>query len=431
MSSTGNRRARLLDPWSEATAGVCRRRYNSGTLAKRMRARRGRFFQEARTLLPRLTAWRSAFHREPELADAERATAAKIRAALDELEIPYDTFPRSTAVVGHLGPARSGAVVALRADMDALPIEEATGWSEQSRTPGLMHACGHDVHLAALLGAAAALKRREASLKGPVTLLFQPAEEEGERGGAAGLIRRGALDRPRAAFVVGQHVAPEIPLGRVGWGAGPVMASADRFLIEVRGTGGHAATPHRGPDAVLVASEIVGGLQALVSRTRDPLDPVVVSVGSIHGGTRHNILPEKVVLEGTVRTLRSDTRRAMERRLRQRVRHLAESLGADARITYRRGYPVTVNDPSATRRIVDGLLEEFGPDGVVPLEHPVMGAEDFSRYLEKVPGSFLFLGVGERDSPASLHSPTFLPPPESVVFGTAALLAATAALQEG
>ncbi len=390
----------------------------------------GRWSREARALAPRIRRWRAAFHREPELANEEYRTLEKIRGVLEELGIGYRSFPRYTGLFGRIGEDRPGPVVALRADMDGLPIEEATGWTERSRVPGRMHACGHDVHLAALLGAAAALKGRESRLAGPVTLIFQPAEEEGERGGALGLIRRGALSEPKADFVVGQHVAPELPMGRVGWASGPIMASADRFDIEVRGSGGHAATPHHGPDAVLVASEIVVGLQALVSRVRDPVDPVVVSVGSVHGGTRHNILPDRVRLEGTVRTVRPSTRRAMERHLRERVRHIAESLGAEARLTYRRGYPVTVNAPGATETVAAGIERELGAEALVPLDRPVMGAEDFSRYLERVPGTFLFLGVGERGPPAALHSATFLPPEQSPVLGSAVLLAATSALQE-
>lgn len=389
----------------------------------------GPWTREARGVASQMRRWRAAFHREPELAYQEVRTQAMVREALGALDIPCTTFPKFTGVVGRLGGDRPGPVVALRADMDGLPVEEATGWKDRSTVAGRMHACGHDVHLAALLGAAAVLKAREAELPGPVTLLFQPAEEHGERGGARPLIERGALDRPKAQFVLGQHVAPELPLGRIGWGSGPIMASADRFRLEVQGTPGHAAMPHRGPDAVLVAAEIVQGLQALVSRVRDPVDPVVVSVGSIHGGTRHNILPASVVLEGTVRTLDPTTRRTMERRLRQRVHHIASSLGASVRIAYFHGYPVTVNHPETTERVAAGLEREFGADAVVPLERPIMGAEDFSRYLEQVPGSFLFLGVGRPGRPQALHSPTFLPPEESLVLGAATLLAATAAVQ--
>lgn len=383
----------------------------------------------ARRSLPAMRAWRTALHQEPELSLQEERTREKVVAALTELGIPFRTFDDFPAVVGTIGADRPGPVVALRADMDALPVTEETGLAFRSRYPGRMHACGHDVHMACLLGAAAMLSRAPRASAGPIRLLFQPAEEEGNRGGALPLIERGGLEHPKVDFVVGQHVDPSLPLGTVGWRIGPLMAAADAFKITVRGRGGHAASPHQGPDAIVVASEIVAGLQALVSRVRDPVDPVVVSVGSIHGGTRHNILPNEVVLEGTVRTLRPETRSLIERALRRRVRSLAASLGATLRIEYRAGYPPTVNDASATTRVAQALSVEFGRNRVVEVEHPLMGAEDFSRYLERVPGTFLRLGVGERNRPASLHSSTFAPDERALVLGAAALATAADGLQ--
>ncbi|HTT14849.1 MAG TPA: M20 family metallopeptidase [Thermoplasmata archaeon] len=385
----------------------------------------------ARRVLPAMRAWRTAIHQEPELANQEERTRDKITAALGELGIPYRTWPGFTGVVGLIGRGRAGPVVALRADLDALPVTEATDLPFRSRFPGRMHACGHDVHLAALLGAAAVLARRPQLAGGPVKLLFQPAEEEGDRGGALPLIERGALDDPKVDFVVGQHVLPSLPLGQIGWRAGPFMAAADFFRITVKGRGGHAATPHQGPDAILVASEIVTGLQALVSRVRDPIDPVVVSVGSIHGGTKNNILPSEVVLEGTVRTVRPATRELLERAWKRRVRSIASSLGATVRLEYRHGYPALINPPEATRTVARALAEEFGREQVIEVPEPIMGAEDFARYLERVPGTFLRLGVGVPGPPASLHSATFAPDERALVVGAAALLAATDGLQRG
>jgi len=376
-----------------------------------------------------MRAWRRSFHEEPELAYEERKTRDKVVRALRELEVEPTVFDDFTGVLATLGADRPGPVVALRADMDALPVLEATRLPFRSKTPGRMHACGHDVHLSCLLGAATMLVEAGPKLKGPVRLIFQPAEEEGETGGAQPMIERGCLAKPDVDFVLGQHVAPEIPAGSVGWRKGPMMAAADRFRIVVRGHGGHAGYPHRGPDAVLAASEVVQGLQAIVSRTRDPVDPVVVSVGMIHGGTRPNILPEEVELEGTVRTFRPETRDEVERAIRRRVHHIVRSIGATARIQYKRGYPVLSNSPPVTERVVDILGEEFGEDRLVELSAPVMGAEDFSRYLERVPGTFLKLGAGVRGPEATLHSPTFAPPDESLVTGAAALAAATMGLQ--
>ena len=376
-----------------------------------------------------MRTWRQAFHEEPELSLHEVRTREKVIAALTELEIPYRTFKDSTGVVGTIDADRQGPVVALRADMDALPVTEATGLPFASKFPGRMHACGHDVHMTCLLGTAAILARTEGRQGGPVRLIFQPAEEEGEIGGAQDLIARGCLEGPKVDYVVGQHVDPSLPLGQIDWRVGPLMAAADSFRVTVRGRGGHAATPHQGPDAVVVASEIVLGLQTLVSRVRDPVDPVVVSVGSLHGGTRHNILPDEVVLEGTVRTLRTATRTLMERALRRRVRALAASLGAHVRVLYRLGYPPLINAPAPTRTVAEALAAEFGREHVVEVDHPLMGAEDFSRYLERVPGTFLRLGVGVPGHPASLHSPTFAPEERTLVVGAATLAAAAEGLQ--
>ena len=384
-----------------------------------------------RRVLPAMRAWRTAFHQEPELSLHEERTRDKVVAALDELGIPHREFPDFAGVIGTIGADRSGPVVALRADMDGLPVTEETGLPFRSRFPGRMHACGHDVHMACLLGAAAVLAKSPRPDGGPIRLLFQPAEEEGHQGGALPLIERGCLDHPKVDFVVGQHVDPSLPLGQVGWRVGPFMAAADHFRITVRGRGGHAATPHQGPDAVVVASEVVVGLQALVSRVRDPVDPVVVSVGSIHGGTRNNILPDEVVLEGTVRTLRPETRDLLERSLRRRVRSIASSLAARTRLEFRRGYPPLINHPEATRIVAGGLVREFGSPNVVEVDHPLMGAEDFSRYLERVPGTFLRLGVGIPGRPASLHSATFAPDERALVIGAATLAAAAESLQRG
>jgi amidohydrolase len=385
----------------------------------------------AREALPALRTWRAAFHHEPELSLEEHRTQEKIVAALRDLSVPCRAFEDPPGVVGLIEPDRPGPVVALRAEMDGLPVTEATNLPFRSRFPGKMHACGHDVHMASVLGAARLLSRRSAALGGPVKLIFQPAEEEGLVGGALPMIRRGCLERPKVDFVVGQHVDPGLPLGRVGWQSGPCFAAADSFRIVVRGRGGHASTPHQGPDAIVVASEIVVGLQTLVSRIRDPIEPVVVTVGSIHGGTRNNILPDEVVLEGTVRTLTERTRNRMERALLRRVRAIAASVGARVSVDYRRGYPCLVNPPGPTAIVARALEAEFGRDRVVELDRPLMGAEDFSRYLERVPGTFLRLGVGLPGRPASLHSARFAPDERALVVGTAALAAAAVGLQRG
>ena len=390
----------------------------------------GRWSSAARRLLPQMRRWREAFHRTPELSNHEERTRVLLLDTLQELGIPYKSYRGFFGVLAQVGPKEGRPVVALRADMDALPVTEQTALAFASTVPGRMHACGHDVHMAALLGAGALLLGREKVLRAPVKLLFQPAEEEGQRGGALPFLRRGCFDHPRVDYVVGQHVEPAIPAGSVGYKAGACMAAADTVRINVRGRGGHAASPHQGPDAILVASEIVVGLQALVSRLRNPVDPVVVSIGMIHGGTRHNILPDEVRMEGTVRTFRPATREAIENALKRRVRAIASSLGAQVTIDYEAGYPALWNPPEETGIVRDSLRAELGAQRVVELESPVMGAEDFSRFLERAPGTFLRLGAGVPGRPGALHSSTFAPPEESLVVGATALAVAAVGLQQ-
>lgn len=391
-----------------------------------------RWTREARRQLPALRAWRADFHRDPELSNHEIRTQEKVLRALASLGIPAQTYGADLhGVVGLIESERAGPVVALRADMDALPITEETGAPFASRNAGTMHACGHDVHMACLLGAGAVLRRNRGRLRGAFKLVFQPAEEDGHRGGALPLLERGAFEHPHVDYVLGQHVASEVPLGTIGWKKGAMMAAPDEFEIRVRGTPGHASTPHQGPDAVLVAAEIITGLQALVSRVRNPVDPVVVTVGTVHGGTRHNIIPREVVLTGTVRTVDSKTHAMAEQWIRRRVRLLAASMGATVSIRYRSGYPVLVNDPNATQRVVEALSVEFGQDHLAELKHPGMGAEDFARYLERVPGTFLRLGVMTPTMRASSHSSTFFPADPALVVGTATLVAGALGLQAG
>jgi len=394
-----------------------------------MRRRTGPWLRAARGLRSEIRGWREALHRRPELSNEETGTQRFVVDALDELGIPHRTFPRFTGVLGEIRTDAGGPVVAIRADMDALPVTEATGVPFGSEVPGRMHACGHDVHMAALLGAAALLHQRRRTLPGTVKLLFQPAEEEGETGGAAPFLERGAFDEPAVDFVVGQHVAPELPVGTIGWRKGAMYAAADRFTVRVRGRGAHAAYPHLARDPIVAASEIVVGLQTLVSRRTSPTDPVVVSVGMFHGGTRHNILPDEVMLEGTVRTLSPTTRDDLERLVRERIAGIARSQGVRATVAYRRGYPPTVNPAPATELVVEALTEEFGAPAVREVTEPSMGAEDFSHFLERVPGTFLKLGAGRPGETASLHSARFAPPEETAVVGAATLACAAVALQ--
>jgi amidohydrolase len=392
----------------------------------------GRETSEARRLFPWLRTLRRRLHRHPELANEEFETSRLVCETLEGLGLNPRTFPGFTGVMADITPLRgtSRDLVAIRADLDALPVTEATGVPFASETPGRMHACGHDVHMACLLGAAKLWVEESVPLRGPVRLLFQPAEEQGVDGGAAPFIRRGALERPRPSYVIGQHVDQALPVGSVGLRAGPMMAASDSIDLEVRGLAGHGGYPQLGPDAILVASEIVVGLQALVSRAKNPIEPAVITIGSIHGGEKRNVLPAKVHLSGTIRTFSDALRGRYEREIPRRCRGIAKSLGASVRVKYERGYPPLVNDAAVTQVVATALRTAWGEGRVRSLAEPVMGAEDFARYLEQVPGTFWFLGVGPKNGGAAApkHTPSFLPEERAMTTGTEALLRGAAAL---
>lgn len=378
-----------------------------------------------------MAAWRRDLHLHPELANQERGTRDLVLKALRSLGVTGRPVGTSTAVVALIAPKARGRVVALRADMDGLPVKETTG-EPIAAAGGTMHACGHDVHMAGLLGAAAYLQEHASDLAGPVKLLFQPAEEEGNVGGAGPMIAAGALKSPRVDRVFGVHVDSRLPLATYGFRPGALMASPDHFTVRVTGRGGHAAFPHLGIDPVLLASEMIVGLQTLVSRSRDPLDPAVLTVGQIHGGSKDNIIPDDVVFEGTVRTLTPATRKIMADRFRTKLTSLAEAAGGKVAIDYRFGYPVTVNDPSTTESLESAFRTSFGEDRVRRLEHPVMGGEDFSRFLEEVPGTFLFVGTDDGGAGGRpLHTSSYFPPERALTAVAAAHVAAVHALQGG
>lgn len=356
--------------------------------------------------LPELIAIRHDLHRHPELAFAEHRTSGIVQQELGKVGIQFQSgLGKGTGVLGFL-PATGEAqeTVALRADMDALPIFENSGKEYSSTVEGKMHACGHDGHTTILIGAARTLSKLE-ERKNNVLFVFQPAEENG--GGGNYMVQDGVLDGrvlgPKADMIFGLHGYPGMTVGGVGTRTGPMMASSDEFWITVRGKGGHAAMPHTGVDPVMVSAQIINALQTICSRGVSPLDSIVVTVGSIHGGTATNIIPDTVDLAGTIRTLRAETREFGEKRLREIVEGVAKSLGASVEIRVNKGYPVTANAPEAAdrfRRTVEGLQPDV---------EPTMGAEDFSYYGQVTPACFFWLGLvpeGQTSFP-NLHAPEF------------------------
>ncbi len=370
----------------------------------------------------RIVDWRRSLHQIPELAHEEVKTSGLVADVLEEMGLQVTEGVGGTGVVALLKGPSSGKVVALRADMDALPLEERTGLPFASVHEGRMHACGHDSHMAMVLGAAQVLKDLESKLSGQVKFIFQPAEEEGSAGGAKPMIEEGALEKPKVDYMFGLHVWSDLESGKIGYREGALLAATDTFYITVKGKGGHGAKPNEAVDPIVAAAHLVVALQTIASREADPLEPFVLTVGKLEAGTVHNIIPSEAYLEGTLRTVTEETRKSLLERLERIAAGVTSSYRADYELKIDEGYPATVNDVQVTRRVVDLLGDSFGQDKLVEVP-PVMGGEDFSRYLERVPGSFLVLGTRNeaKGLTASIHSPYFQVDEDVLPMGSAAL----------
>ena len=368
-------------------------------------------------LQPEIQAWRRDIHQHPELMYDVHRTAAFVADQLREFGCDeVVTGLGRTGVVGVIKgrkPAGSGdvKVIGLRADMDALPIEEATDLPYASRTPGKMHACGHDGHTAMLLGAARYLAETR-NFAGDAVVIFQPAEEGGA--GAAAMIKDGLMERFGIEQVYGMHNGPGLPLGSFAIRPGPIMAATDAIDIRVEGVGGHAARPHKCIDTVLAAAQLVTSLQSIVSRTVDPLDSAVISICEFNAGNARNVIPQVAELKGTVRTLTPETRELVEKRVREVISGVAQATGTKIDLVYERGYPVTVNHASQTA-FATQVAKEVAGDANVHEVPPMMGAEDFAYMLEARPGAFIFCGNGDS---AGLHHPAYNFNDEAIVYGT-------------
>ncbi|MCU0559712.1 MAG: amidohydrolase [Desulfobacterales bacterium] len=356
-----------------------------------------------RSLETEVVATRRDLHRIPETGFSEHKTSAYVAERLERLGLAVQTGIAGTGVVGLLRSGRSGPTLMIRADMDGLPIAEETGLAFASTHPGRMHACGHDAHMAMALGAAAALSRFADRIRGDVKFVFQPAEEG--PGGAQPMIAAGVLENPRVNFALACHLWSERPEGVVGVRAGALLAAMDRFDIKILGRGGHAAQPHLCVDALEVATQVVGALQRIVSRQINPIEPAVVTVGTFHAGTAFNIIPSEAVLSGTTRTFDRSLRASWESRLEGVVRGVCEAMGAGYELSFRRGYPPTVNDAAVAEVVRRSATAVVGEDRVAEPEL-TMGGEDMSFFLEAVPGCFYCIGIG-REGAAPLHNPRF------------------------
>ena len=378
--------------------------------------------EQADALEDQVIQWRRILHENPELSNREFETAKMVARHLEGLGMEVRTGIAYTGVVGILKGAKPGPVVALRADMDALPVTERVDLPFASKIKttylgeptGVMHACGHDTHVAMLMGAAQILSGMKNDLAGTVVFLFQPAEEgapPGEEGGAELMVKEGVLKDPKVDVVFGLHINSQTEVGTVKYKPGGAMAAVNRLVIKVNGKQTHGSQPWGGVDPISISAQIIQGLQMIVSRQMElTKEPLVISIGKIHGGVRSNIIPEEVEMVGTIRTLDEDMQKDVHERIRRTVTNIAESWGASADVEIEKGYPITYNDPGLTAKMLPSIQSTAGNENVI-LSKAKTGAEDFSFFAREVPGLFLFLGGMPKgmdpEEAAPHHTPDF------------------------
>lgn len=398
--------------------------------------------QLAKSIEPKVIEWRRHFHQYPELSNRETNTAAKIQAHLRGLGLEVQTGVAHTGVVGLLKGGKPGPVIALRADMDALPVTERNGLPFASKVKttfndqevGVMHACGHDTHMAILMGVAEILASMRNDIKGTVKFIFQPAEEgspKGEEGGAELMVKEGVLENPKTDVIFGLHISSQTELGKITYRSGGLMASVNDMRIVVKGRQAHGAAPWTSIDPIVISAQIINNLQTIVSRNLDVTQNAgVVTVGSIHGGVRSNIIPEQVEMWGTLRALSVEDEKLLISRVKQIAINTAEAHGAtvDVEIPYSSHYPVTFNNVDLTQRMVPSLKKAAGDENVLVIA-PHTGAEDFSFFQEKIPGLFFFVGarppgIDPAEAP-SHHTPDFMIDERGMLTGIKAMLQLT------
>ena len=369
--------------------------------------------------LEQVIAWRRDIHAHPELSQHEERTSALVAGVLESLGLEVTRNVGGFGVVGLLRGKGEGKTIALRADMDALPLTEATGLPFASQTPGVMHACGHDTHTAMLLGVACALRDLRDELRGSVKFIFQPAEELNPTGGAPGMITDGVLEGVDALLAL--HVWPSFETGQVVTRPGALMAASDRVFLTVKGQSAHGSRPDQGVDAIVAAAHVVTGLQAVISRSVSPLASAVLTIGTIHGGARYNVIPDCVKLEGTVRTLNPDVQDRMPELITRTARGIAEAFGAACDVEYVRGYPPMMNDPALTEKVCASVRKRLGEDSVKIAGQPDLTAEDFAFFARERPAVMVWLGCRPKgvkpEDMGMLHNTRFSPDEECFKYG--------------
>ncbi len=378
------------------------------------------FKERSGAILDELITLRRDFHENPELSFQEFETAAKVAAFLKKLGIEVKEKVGGTGVTGILKGAFPGPTVGLRADMDALPIQELADVPFKSKRENVMHACGHDTHVACLLGAARLLSEVKGKLHGDVFFIFQPAEEKNQ--GARDMVKDGVMSDPKVDMIFGLHNHPEIPYGKVALKSGPLMASVDSIAVKITGKGGHGAFPHRDIDPIVAAAATIMNVQTIVSRNVEPLAPAVISFGMLKGGEANNVIPDFVEMTGTVRTYDKETQDLIEKRLKETVEASAATFGCTGSLNYIRSLPVVDNHPDAVKIAGEAIQKILGDGGAIT-PTPSMGGEDFAVFMEKAPGCFLWLGVGNPEIGAvhPWHSPLFKADERALSIGAGVL----------
>jgi len=389
-----------------------------------MKNHKEQILDSAREIKGKLSEWRRHIHMNPELSGEEQATAKYVAEQLREIGITeiQENYAGICAVVAMIR-GKTEQTVALRADMDALPITEKTGTEYCSKNEGVMHSCGHDAHTAMLLGAAKILFSLRDELPGSIKLIFQPAEERIDKDGARKLVEEGVLNKPKVSAIFGLHVFPEIPVGKVGSRMGQLMASCDIFQIKIRGKSAHAARPHLGVDPVLISAQAINSLHHIVSRKIDPISPAVLTIGKINGGFAENVIPDEVMMSGTVRTLCNNLRSKIPGLMEESLKGVTLAYGGDFSLEYQNGTAAVINNPETTEFAFAKMKDLLGSENVISLPEPSMGGEDFGEYLTAVPGTFIRVGVRneEKKITAPLHSSFFDLDEDSLPVGASVL----------
>ncbi|WP_213973780.1 M20 metallopeptidase family protein [Tepidanaerobacter acetatoxydans] len=375
-------------------------------------------------VLEHIISIRRYIHQNPELGYEEKATSKLVAQELKSSGLAVQEGVGGYGVVGILEGNHPGKILLLRADMDALPIEEETGLSFSSKIPGIMHACGHDIHTAILLGVARVLSKYKDFIAGQIKFVFQPAEECSPQGGAQKMIKEGILENPDVDYALALHVWPQLYVGEIGLCSGPCSAKSDRFFLKVTGKSGHASAPHQGIDALVAAADIISSMQTIVSRRVDPKDSIVISIGKITGGQRYNVICDKVEMEGTVRIMTPGYEDEIMKYMNQVGQGIVQAHGASFEMNYLKGYPMVINDACLTQKVKEILTEKIGEDAVKNISQDTSG-EDFSFISQKVPSVYMKLGSSPKDAKEvlPLHNSRVIFDEGCIPFGIKALAA--------